>query len=140
MNGLDWLPVYGAVVATLALVWNIIRNRPSIKLSDLRLVEWDTGEPQIKFRATDHKLEPVKIDCFGLMMPGGQRFPPFAPPPESASIPGRDYREFTIPIKYIREHFEPEVRSTFRFVFVRDATGKVYRKRIPKNIVREITG
>jgi hypothetical protein len=36
------------------------------------------------------------------MMLGGQEFPPYASPPESALMPGSDYRKFTIPIKHIR--------------------------------------
>lgn len=145
MNDLGWLPIYGAVLATLALGWNIIRyvlniirNRPSIKLSNLCLTEWTTHDPKIEFRATNHKQEPIKIECFGFMMLGGQEFPPYAPPPESALVPGRDYRKFTIHIKHIREHYKPEVRSTFRFIFVKDTTGRPYKMRIPKSMVREI--
>lgn len=146
MNNLDWLPFYGAVLATLALGWNIIsyilnivRNRPSIRLSDLYLIEWNTQEPKIEFRATNHKREPIKIECFGFMMPNGQEFPPYAPPPESTLVQERDFRKFIIPLKHIRELYNLEVRSTFKFIFVKDTTGRTYKKRIPKGIIRQIT-
>lgn len=112
--------------------------QPGIKLSNLYLAEWTTDNPKIEFRATNHKKESIKIECFGLMMPGGQEFPPYAPPPESIIVPGRDYRIFTIPIKHVKELYRPEVRSTFKFVFVKDTTGRSYKMRIPSGIVREI--
>ncbi len=146
MNNLNWLPIYGAVLATLALGWNIIsyilnivRNRPSIRLSDLYLIGWNTQEPKIEFRATNHKREPIKIECFGFMMSNGQEFPPYAPPTESTLVPERDFRKFIIPLKHIRELYNQEVRSTFKFIFVKDTTGRIYKKRISKGIIRQIT-
>lgn len=145
MNDLDWLLIYAAVLATLALGWNIIsyvlniiRNRPGIKLGSLCLTEWTTHDPKIEFRATNHKQEPIKVECFGFMMPGEQEFHPYAPPPESAVVPARDYRKFTISIKHIRELYKPEVRSSFKFIFIKDTTGRHYKMKIPKSMVREI--
>lgn len=131
MSETSWLPIYGAVLATVALGWNIIshvintlRNRPGVKLTDLRLTEWTTSNPKIEFRATNHKEEPVRVDCFGFMMRAGQEFPPYAPTPENSVVPKRDHREFAIPLTHIRREYGPAVREEFPFVFVKDATGE----------------
>lgn len=141
MNGPNLLSIYGSVLATIAFVWNIwntIRNRPGIKLSNLSLIEWAGQDPKIEFRAVNHKQEPIKIECYGLTLQGGQTFAAYAPPPENEMVPARDYRKFTIPIKHIKELYRPEIRSAFRFIFVKDTTGGIYRMRLTKNMVREI--
>jgi hypothetical protein len=126
--------VYGAVVATGVFIWNIIKNRPRIKIEI-----WGTLDSKNEFDifvAIINKSSYLfKVDFYGFDTKRNKVG--LSPIYEEMQIPRRDQRVLHFGIDDIKLEFKNNEVYIFDTFFVVDRTGKRYMKRIPSYILEQ---
>ena len=126
--------IYGAVVATGVFIWNIVKNRPRIKI-DI----WAVGDSNRKydiFVAIINKSSYLfKIDFYGFDTKRGKIG--LSPIYKEMQIPRRDQCVLQFGIDDIKMQFGDNPVCIFDTCFVVDRTGKRYTKRLPSYILEQ---
>lgn len=142
MSITDYAAIYAAIVATSALVWNILREQRKVKV---RLaLNWQPTSPndeigeivQIGFIVINNSRYPVYIESVGVVFTNGGNYSwdhstfvvDRCVRPGMKETYWKDYEDF-------KKYHNGE---TIKFGYVEDATLKVYKARMPKKLVKEI--
>ena len=129
-----WIASYAAAVATAALIWNIVRGRPRIKIDYLFLSE---DRKSLVFCLINKSAWPIRIEDYGIIyvQDKQQEACSILAWKDNVVIPERDNLQLSIDLFLFRSD-NRDIR--LKYVEVRDSTYKTYRKRIPKDINNEI--
>ena len=136
MSITDFVAIYAGLVATGALIWNIIRDKPRVIVKvgpELRGSEDSYNFPVHVINKTQR---PVNIRAIGLVLSDGPNYN-FDPASHNLPIllPGDDRYTTWLEIKQLKEIRGKlsgfSKRGIIKFIFVEDATGKAYKGRIP---------
>ena len=139
-NGIITLIVacVGAIPGIIALVWNIIRSRPKLKLDAYCSIANDEdknsflGIEYIVLRVTNHREMPVKIQYYGFKLKNGNyvrdrmEYKPYKPD----SISGGDNEEITWNADELRELIAPREAYKIIGLFVEDGVGNFYKTKL----------
>jgi len=143
MDITDYAAIYAVIIATSALVWNILREWRKVKVKlEFNLLPTDqsgeTGEIiQVGFTVINDSRYPAYVERVGFAFSDGFEY-------------GYDHSTFKVDrcvrpgmsttvwvdTKSIKSHSEGRI---IRFGFVQDATFKTYRKTIPKWVAKAIS-
>jgi hypothetical protein len=149
----EWIGIYGGVVATGVFVWNIVKNRPNIKIAIGRSLDKKSEKYDITARLINKSIYPIKLYSYGFIKIDYYRllenishnvkdkmqnaFFNSQPIYVEIEIPGRDHHDihFTIDdISLESENNEVHILNTFVIV---DRTGRIYKKKIPGYILEQ---
>jgi hypothetical protein len=139
---------YAAIVATTALVWNILKERSKIRLKVIDFGEFesetDTGElkteEKLRLSIINASYKPVTIkkvgfhygsdneDWYELDDPVCKRLN------LRKGLSAGDSQIWAIPMEYIKERAKSEA---VEYIFVEDGRYKRYKMRIPKYVLEE---
>ena len=138
----DWIALgvggYAALVATAALTWNIIRETARIKISVGAIDMTDEDNPSFAVHIINRRHRQVNIGAIGLIFADGVRFGlDKAHLNIPGEIPGEDRCTFYLDIKKMKQTIK-KLGGTAEFAYVEEATGRLYKTRIPKVIKRMI--
>ncbi|MFC1965335.1 hypothetical protein ACFLWI_00055 [Chloroflexota bacterium] len=135
--------IYGAIVSTGLLIWNILRDRPkvSLKINPIYALDHDGIIcKEVEVIVINKSREPIRIEEVGFTMFASfpisfmDRFtfsPSYFDLPEILVIKGRDKQVFKISAKVLEQHASG---TAIEYYWVKDATDKLYQKKIPKGI------
>lgn len=138
----DWIALgvggYAALVATVALAWNIIREIGRIEISVGAIDMTDEDNPSFAVHIINRRHRQVNIGSIGLIFTNGVQFGlDKADLNIPGEIPGEDRCTFYLDIKEIKETIK-KLEGSAEFAYVEEATGRLYKTRIPRVIRRMI--
>ena len=152
----EWIGIYGGVLATGVFLWNIIRNRPSVKITFGIRPDTDSGRPCIMARVHNTGMYPVKLYSYAFVKIDRYRLlKNVSHIPRSIEdmvrnaffmsvttwveieIPSGDHRDILFTIDdTVWEAENSEVHILNR-IFIEDRTGRTYTKKIPGYVLEE---
>jgi|GEM_PF-4985246 len=132
----DWIALYAAVVATAALIWNFLKGKPRIKIVYLFL---SSDKKSLVINLINKSAWPIRIEDYGItyVEDEQQRTCSVLAWNEHVVIRERDNLQLSIDLFLFRG---ANKGIKLKYVEVRDATFRPYRKRISKDIINEIIG
>jgi hypothetical protein len=138
----EWIALgvggYAALVATAALTWNIIRETARIEISVGAIDMTDEDNPSFAVHIINRRHRQVNFGAIGLIFVDGVRFGlDKAHLNIPGEIPGEDRCTFYLDIKKMKQTIK-KLGRTAKFAYVEEATGRLYKTRIPKVIRRMI--
>ncbi len=136
MTTSDWIVLgvgsYAAIVASAALIWNIVRELRRIVIQ-VEYMSWlDNGKTMFVVYIINKTRRVVNIKNVGFIFSDGLRFnldTSSLKIPEL--IPGEDSCTFYLKIDDVKVPAKA-FNKTFKFLCVEDGTGRLHKKRIPK--------
>jgi hypothetical protein len=131
--------VYGAVVATGVFIWNVVKNRPRIKIDIWGIPDEKRDSFDITVEVISKSGYPFKIDYYGFDKKkriGGTRSIS-SPLDEVITIPGRDHHILRFGIADIRLEFSNNEVCIFDTFYTVDRTARQYTKRLPNYILEQ---
>lgn len=122
--------IYGAILSTIAIIWNISRNlldKPKLKVvSSLGLLSWGEIEKIVSFEAINIGRYPITLSSAGLHLENNKTMF-FMSPEDRLPIqlnPGTNHTIFRPLDKFLKEI---KKEGNPLYVWFKDQTGKEYR-------------
>lgn len=137
------LAIYGAIVATTVLCWNIIRDRPRVIVNVGPALEGNEDHKGFSVAVINRGYRPVNLVHIGLVLSGGFKYgfdaashnlPILLPQQDryTTFLEVDELREIRQKLKGFSERGIIEPRgSVIKFIYVEDATGKIRKGKIP---------
>jgi hypothetical protein len=136
------LGIYGAIVSTSLLVWNIVKDRPKVQLK-IRPV-WSLSEngifcKEVEYIVINKGRDPIRVEEIGfdvfcsepLFFESISFHPSHFDIPEKFVLEGRSKRVVRIGIEELRNQADG---MSVEYYWVKDATDSIYRKRVQKKL------
>lgn len=122
-------------MATGVFVWEIIKNRPKIKV-EMRGIQGSKARDYTVYVEIKNFSEyPIKLDYYGFT---GEKFVlPKDTNEEANQVLERDHIMFNFPIDDLIWKAKDDTIHPCKFFYVEDRTGKWYKKKIPDYIVAQ---
>ncbi len=131
----EWVGIYGAIVATGVFVWNIVKDRPRIKI-EIFGIQDNNKNYDIFVKIINKSSYPFKIDFYSLDNKRG-RVGIDSPLYQEIQIPSRDQHTLNFKISDIRLDFKKNEVVILDTFYVVDRTGRQYKKKIPNYIIKQ---
>jgi len=132
----EWAGIYGAIVATGVFVWNIVKDRPRIKIELFGIQDNKSKDYDIFVKIINKSSYPFKIDFYSLDNKRG-RVGIDSPIYQEIQIPSRDQHTLNFELNDIRLEFKNNEVTILDTFYVVDRTGRQYKKKIPSYIIKQ---
>lgn len=148
MSTLDYVAMYGAIAATVAVIWNgiaVYRDRTSIKVKvAYMLTDVFKFEPTwyISITAMNKGRRPVTLNGAGLRLSNGINLTYI---PQAGELPrrlneGEKYDAFLEKAQLKEDIKKLEPNVVIKFAWVRDETDRLYKSKFPKKMEKDLRG
>ena len=138
--------MYAALVATASLVWKIMQDRARVIVKAQAVAEIE-GEEILIVDVVNKRRHPINLKNIGVVLSDGSKYYFDGISHDlPATLPGED--SYTTHLKIIGElkksreisgMIDKNKRITVKCLVIEDATGKLYKGRIPKYVKRRIS-